>query len=320
MSSPTGMWTSVSGGMAQSQNIDTIANNIANANTVAFKKDEATFKEYLTSVEHPPDPAIDIPRTIFKDSDFYHFDGRENAMVNLDQVHTDQTAGSLKMTNSSFDLAIDGPGYFAIRTPQGMMFTRAGDFKMDAKGQLVTSEGYPVLGTGAAAGAAPGAAPGVAPTPGGATDQTNSATQASVENPFAIEERSPAGVQGQPPKPSALQPIILASASSKILIDGNGKVFSGEDLLGSIAVAEFPDTNKLRKIGSNLFLNEGGPNVPVLAKQSRVRQGFLEQSNVNVVSEMVNLIKANRSYEGNMRAIRTYNDMAGKEANEVGKL
>ena len=69
-----------------------------------------------------------------------------------------------------------------------------------------------------------------------------------------------------------------------------------------------------------MYQNMDPANVPVPARNNKVAQGFLEQSNVNTVSEIVNLLKANRIYEGNMRAIRTYNDMAGKEANEVGKL
>src|SRR5271155_3694152 len=118
MGSPNGLWTAVSGGMAQSQNLDIIANNLANVNTTGFKKDDPAFKEYLTSAERPPSPAIDIPRTIFKDSDFYHFDGREDVMVNVDHVHTDHSQGGFKNTNGPFDIAIDGPGFFAVAAPQ----------------------------------------------------------------------------------------------------------------------------------------------------------------------------------------------------------
>ena len=315
MASPTGLWTSVSGSMAQSQAIDTIANNIANANTVGFKKDESTFKEYLTVNERAQDPVIDVPRTVFKDSDFYHFDGRENAMVNLDRIHTDHTQGSFKNTNAPFDLAIDGPGFFAVQTTAGMRFTRAGDFKMNAQGQLVTSEGFAVLGLTAAP-----ATPATSTPSGTPNGGENSAAQAAP-NPFAAAtDRSIASSEPQEPNKPGLKPIVVASENAKVRIQADGQIYAGEDLLGTLVLAEFPETKSLRKIGSNLYENPDPANVPLPAKSSRLHQGFLEQSNVNSVSELVNLIRANRMFEGNMRAIKVYNDMAGKEANEVGKL
>ena len=309
MASPSGLWTSVSGGIAQSQNIDSIANNIANANTVGFKKDEPQFKEYLTAVENPPSPAIDIPHTPFKDSDFYHHDGRENAMVNLDNVHTDHTQGAFRMTNAPFDLAVDGPGFFAVQTPQGIAFTRAGDFKVNAKGLLVTTAGYPVLGK------APDAPESATPGLG----QANSKSE-SRKNPFEMLAanigRSPASEDS----PLKAITVIGEVPGQKVLVSNEGQIFAGDQLLGTLAIAEFPDRQKLTKTASTLFINSDAGNIPTLAKQSRVKQGFIESSNVNTVSELVNLIKANRSFEGHMRAIRIYNDMAGKEANEVGKL
>ncbi|MBI2605444.1 MAG: flagellar hook basal-body protein [Deltaproteobacteria bacterium] len=125
MGSPTGIWTSVSGAMAQSQNVDTIANNLANVNTTGFKKDAPVFKEYLASQERATTPVVDIPRTAFKDADFYHTDGLENTMVNVDRITTDHGQGTFKNTSAPFDVAIDGPGFFALKTPGGLMFTRA---------------------------------------------------------------------------------------------------------------------------------------------------------------------------------------------------
>jgi flagellar basal-body rod protein FlgG len=297
MGSPSGIWTAVSGGMAQSQNVDIIANNLANANTTGFKKDTPTFKEYLTAVERPPSPAVDIPRTAFKDSDFYHTDGREHAMVNLEKVHVDHGQGTFKPTNSPFDMAIDGAGFFTVQTPSGYMFTRAGDFKVNAQGQLVTVDGLPVLALGpeAAAPEAPGRAP-------------------AAVNPFA------------PPAPGAqpaLVPITLAdtlAAGQKIHVTSDGQVYAGSEQLATIAVAEFADAKLLKKVSSTLYENPDPANVPRVSVASRVRQGFIEASNVNPVSEVVNLIKANRMFESNMKAIKAYSDMAGKEANEVGKL
>lgn len=306
MGSPSGLWTAVSGGMAQSQNLDIIANNLANVNTTGFKKDVPTFKEFLTAVERPPSPAIDIPRTAFKDSDFYHFDGREHAMVNLDKVHTDHTQGNLKGTNAPFDMAIDGPGFFAVKTPAGVMFTRAGDFKLNAEGQLVTTDGHQLLALGNEQGGAPQQQP---------ADGRNPAAL----NPFSEAAQQPA----TPGAPAALNPVSLRDlmgTGQKVHISPEGQIFAGDQLVATLAVAEFADQRLLQKISSTLYANPNAANVPKVANLSRIRQGFLESSNVNPVSELVEMLKANRMYESNMRAIKAYNDMAGKEANEVGKL
>lgn len=318
MGSPTGIWTAVSGGMAQSQNIDIIANNLANANTTGFKKDQPTFKEYLTAVENPPSPAIDIPRTAFKDSDFYHFDGRENAMVNMSGVHTDQTQGTLKPTQGPFDLAVDGPGFFSVQTPAGIMYTRSGDFKVDGNGVLMTNDGYPVLALAGEAAEARQEAMGGAQQP--PTDQANAAPKLATRSPASVNPfTNPQGLNGQP----VLQPVQLKGALSgadRLHIAPTGEIYSGDQLVGILAVAEFPNANQLKKTTSSLYANTNPVNVPTVASLSRVRQGFLEQSNVNAITEMTELLKANRMYESNMRAIKAYNDISGKEANEVGKL
>lgn len=320
MGSPIGMWTSVSGAMAQSQNMDIVANNLANANTVGFKKDSPVFKEYLTALERPPSPAIDIPRTIFKDSDFYHFDGREHAMVNLDRVHTDHSAGNFKLTNQPLDLAVDGPGFFAVQTPSGVLYTRAGDFKINAQGQIVTTDGYPVLALGGEAEAAKNVqaegpqAPAV--IPGAQNNAVQQARTPASLNPFSPQS-------AQVAKEPLLKPINVSEAvtsGKKVAITPTGEIFSGETRLGFLALAEFSDPKLLQKVGSSFFANSNAANVPRMATLSNVRQGFLETSNVSPVAELLELLKVNRLYESNMRAIKTYNDMSAKEANEVGKL
>jgi flagellar basal-body rod protein FlgF len=310
MGSPNGIWTAVSGGMAQSQNLDIIANNLANVNTTGFKKDTPTFKEYLTVAERPVSAEIDIPRTIFKDSDFYHTDGKEHAMVNVDKVHTDHSQSQLKATNGPFDMAIDGPGFFAIQTPSGVMYSRAGDFKVNGQGQLVTTDGFPVLALSDAAIQAKKDA--ATQQSGGAPDPARG--PASV-NPFSVQQNANAQPQ--------LLPINLKDALSqghKLHISNEGQIYSGEQLINTLAIAEFSDVRMLKKVSSTMYSNPNPANVATAGNLSRVHQGFLEQSNVNPVSELVEMLKANRMYESNMRAIKAYNDMAGKEANEVGKL
>ena len=323
MGTSNGLWTAVSGGMAQSQNLDIIANNIANANTAGFKRDQPTFKEYLTAVEKPGTAGIDIPRTAFKDSDFYHFDGRENAMVTLDKAFTDHGQGSMKPTGQPFDLSIEGKGFFAVNTPSGVMFTRAGNFTVSGQGQLVTLEGYPVLGSSGETvdGAAPQNAEAQA-TPG--TPRAPAALNPfAAVAPFSNSVPGTTPAVGTPPAGVQLAPIDLNGAlanGTKPTVTEDGSIYVGDQQVGRIAVAEFADAAMLKKMTSTMYSNPNPANVPVLARASNVHQGFLEQSNVNAVSEMVNMLKANRMYESNMRAIKAYSDMSAKEANEVGKL
>ncbi len=145
----TGMWTSAAGAAAQAQSVDVVANNLANADTIGFKKDLPTFREYLTTVEREHD-AEDIPRGAFKDKDFFPLDGRDQSFVVVDNTHTDFRQGRLKITQAPLDLAIEGPGFFEVSTPNGVRYTRQGSLKMAMDGRLVTTDGFPVLAASAA--------------------------------------------------------------------------------------------------------------------------------------------------------------------------
>jgi flagellar basal-body rod protein FlgF len=139
-----GIYTALSGAMAQSARLDSIANNIANVNTPAFKRDQQIFKEYLTANEKVP-TSINVPRVPISQESFYDMQGGDQSYVDVIGTHTDFTQGGLKSTGNALDLAIDGEGFFEVSTPQGLRLTRNGSFTMDGNGQLVTKEGYPVL-------------------------------------------------------------------------------------------------------------------------------------------------------------------------------
>lgn len=142
-----GVYTALSGAIAQSQKLDTIANNIANVNTPAFKKDQLVFQEYLTSFEKDP-PVMQVPKVPGSLDSFYHMNGGDQSFVDTKGSFTDFTQGSLKQTNNALDVAIDGEGFFEVATPQGVKLTRLGSFALDGNGQLVTKQGYPVLRNG----------------------------------------------------------------------------------------------------------------------------------------------------------------------------
>jgi flagellar basal-body rod protein FlgF len=292
----SGIWPSVSGAAAQSQNVDIVANNLANSDTLGFKKDMPSFREYLVNSEREHG-TVDIPRGPIKDKDFYPLDGRDQSFVIVDGTYTNFRQGGLRVTQSPLDVAMDGNGFLEVSTPTGSRFTRQGSLHIAADGRLVTVEGYPVLA------ANPGglAAPQAAPASGAPQDTTTSG-------------RAPANSN------DAARYISLKDRGPHVTISPTGEIYSGEDLVAKLSVAEFQDTRKLRKGSGQLFDNPDPTNFSTLPMKTLVRQGVLETSNVNPIEEMANLIKANRLFEHDLKAMKTYGEMMQREANDVGKL
>ena len=142
-----GIYTAVSGAMAQSAKLDTIANNLANVNTPGFKRDSQIFREYLTAYEKEPG-TITVPRVPASIESFYDMQGGDKSYVDTAGTFTDFTQGGLRQTGNPLDLAIDGKGFFEVATPDGVKLTRSGSFSIDSDGRLVTKQGYPVLSEG----------------------------------------------------------------------------------------------------------------------------------------------------------------------------
>ncbi|MBI3534435.1 MAG: flagellar basal-body rod protein FlgF [Deltaproteobacteria bacterium] len=292
----TGMWTAVSGAKARTDQLDVVANNLANMDTVGFKKDSPTFKEYLAMHEREPSN-FDIKLGPVKDKDFYPLDGRDQSFVITDATYTNFKQGNLKVTHAPFDVALEGPGFLEVSTPQGVRYTRQGSLKVATDGRLVTPEGYPVL----------------AAQPGGlaATAQLAQTVQPGQGGLLT---------QGGVAAGSEFRSINLKDRTPQISISENGEIYAGEDLVAKLNVVEFKDSKKLRKQGGLLFENNDPTNVLTQVPQTLVRQGMLETANVNPIEEMTNLIKANRLFEHDMKTLKTYNELLGKEANDIGKL
>jgi flagellar basal-body rod protein FlgF len=142
------LWPAVSGAVARDQEVETISNNLANANTNGFKKDGVDFKQYLVKEQKEGDLAEDIPRSPIKDKDLYPLEGRDQAFVIVNGTHTNFKTGGIKVTDNPLDLALNGPGFFEVSTPKGIRYTKAGSFKMANDGKLVTTDGNPVLASG----------------------------------------------------------------------------------------------------------------------------------------------------------------------------
>lgn len=115
--------------MSIQKEMDAIANNVANANTTAYKADRVTFNSYLSQ-----------PRGT----------GAMNAMIfpKMASPYRETKEGTIGTTGNSLDVAIRGEGYFVVDTPQGQRFTRDGHFGIDISGRLVSAGGLPILDEG----------------------------------------------------------------------------------------------------------------------------------------------------------------------------
>ena len=141
------LWVPVSGAIAQQQKVDTIANNIANANSPGFKKDQVVFQEHLTALEKDHGD-LNLRNDDWKPEDFYHTQGAENSYVKTSGSYTNHEQGQLIPTNNPLDLAIKGDGFFELITPNGIRYTRKGNFTLSKDGDLVNDQGHRLLGPG----------------------------------------------------------------------------------------------------------------------------------------------------------------------------
>jgi flagellar basal-body rod protein FlgF len=195
------------------------------------------------------------------------FAARVDAGASAMTVHTDQRSGTLKATGQSLDLALSGPGWFEVSTPQGAAYTRQGNFRLDAQGRIVTQDGHPVMGT---------------------TGQIML-------------------LQGAP------------------LIDSAGRVFEAiapgvkkdAAAVAQLRIVEFGGATPVQRLGNGLHLLRGEP-LPA-TEATQVQQGFLENSNVNHMHEMVRLLETMRHMESLQKVALGYDEMLGTSIRKLGE-
>ena len=127
-----------SGALAYEKRLQIISNNLANANTVGYKMDHGQFQSI--------DP-VDLPASLSSPSPELNTSQAQSFWFQFNS-YTDFTHGSLKNTANDFDLALIGDGFFCIQKPDGVHYTRKGDFTLNDEGVLVTRNGHPVVGDG----------------------------------------------------------------------------------------------------------------------------------------------------------------------------
>ena len=129
-----GVYTAAAGAMAMELRLAVIANNLANVDTVGFKKDHVNFEEYVKQLETIPLAEGEYQR-------------RAEDVVTK-EYYIDTTQGSSRLTGNPLDVALIGDGYFAVSTEGGDRYTRAGSFQRTIDGLLADQQGNPIQGEG----------------------------------------------------------------------------------------------------------------------------------------------------------------------------
>ncbi len=106
--------------------MDVVAQNIANVNTTGFKSNDVLFQDFLMKPDRKTTHHMVLDRATLRNT----------------------SQGSFSKTGNPLDIAISGQGYFAVQTPQGIQYTRQGTFQMDAEGNIVTADGFPLMSGG----------------------------------------------------------------------------------------------------------------------------------------------------------------------------
>jgi flagellar basal-body rod protein FlgG len=255
--------TAATGMDAQQLNVEVISNNIANMNTIGYKKQRAEFEDLLYQ---------DVERAGAQTSDtgtIAPTGVQLGGGVKAGSVYRITTQGSPTSTGNQLDVAINGKGYFQVQLPSGTTgYTRAGNFSVNATGQLVTTDGYQVL------------------------------PQITIpQNATAVT--------------------ISSSGQVQVTVPGA----TAPTLVGQLQLASFFNEGGLEAQGNNLFQETAASGAatigtPNAAGLGSLMQGYTEASNVDAVTEISNLIVAQRAYEMNSKVITTADQMLAT-ANQV---
>ncbi len=282
-----GFYTGASSMAARVNTINVISNNLANVNTSGFKKDLALFKAHPEMVirRNNDDGVRLIP---IGSLDIRPVVGRLGTGVELNEVYTQKEQGSLQSTENPLDLAIEGKGYFTVLTDKGERYTRNGGFTLNDQSYLTTLEGHAVLG--------------------------EKGPIKLKDGNFTINPQGRIFVNRNLETP----PDQFAQ------IGRNG--YEEVEELDRLRVVNFPLDRYLVKEGSSFYRTSEESGEPFSAFSAnnaaplKVLQGFKENSNVNPVNEMVNMIEVQRSYEASQKTITSGDMLLDKLINQMARV
>lgn len=260
-----GLYTAYTGMINEQNRMDVLSNNLANVDTVGYKKEGATSQSF---------DAVFVDK-IKDGSESPYIDrriGSANPGVKIGEGYTDFSQGGFEITDNTYDFALGGDGFFTVEFTNKndettVMYTRDGNFQLTEDGYLVTTDGDYVMG-----------------------EDANGNTQR-----------------------------IHLNSNEDITVDEQGVIYQNDRQAGKLRITKFEDNNYLRHYGESYYVPVEGAR-PSVADDCQVYQGFLESSNVQIVSEMVDMIAISRQYEANQKIIQTMDSSLQIAANQLGKV
>ncbi|MEO3947244.1 flagellar hook-basal body protein [Gorillibacterium sp. CAU 1737] len=310
-----GLYTAAAGMIAEQRKHDTVTNNIANLQTAGYKQVNAisrSFPEMLIALSGGQ-ASGGTSRQI----------GRLNTGVLAEEDPSLYVQGDLKETSNKFDFAIasniespnlefNGTGmafdadgnrvfqrqlFFTVQSPEGeTRYSRSGNFEVNAAGELMTAEGYRVLGLD-----------------GQPIVLVDAAGRAIPEVKATEDGRFLNAVTGEPLRNAAGQQMGLLLS---VVEDPNRLVREGN----SVYRVNAGEEGTVTALADNAGVRNAEFGNWVDTHQAAIRQGYLEQSNVDPAQSMVELNNALRAYEANQKMVQYYDRSLEKAVNEVGRV
>jgi flagellar basal-body rod protein FlgG len=247
------LYSAATGMSALETKLDTIANNLANLETTAFKRGKTNFEDLFYRHEKMPG-AEDSAGQLTPTGISIGLGSR------VSSIQTDFRQGAFKQTSNALDVAIEGNGFIKVMDPSGeILYTRSGNFSLNANGQMVLGSAN---------------------------------TGRLVEPPIVI--------------PNDAEAIVISPEGKVSVRQFNNPVLTQ---VGTIEMVTFINPEGLLKRGENLYAetNSSGTAQTGTAGQNGmgvVRQNALEASNVEPVSELIDLITTQRAFELNAQVVQ----------------
>jgi len=266
------MFSAVAGLRVHQVMLDVVANSIANINTIGYKGQRTSFKDSLSQMQRGASaPSSQLGGTN---------PSQIGLGVQVNSIDNLMTSGAIQNTGGTFDVAIQGDGFFRVATHDGTAFgeffyTRAGNFTRDSAGYLVTQEGYYVVGYD---------------------------VDATTGLPGTTEQRIQI--------PTDAKSVSIGQNGVVTVVDAAGATIYP----GAISLAKFPNDAGLERVSSNRWRespNSGAPapGVPGTSGLGTLIPGAVEMSNVDLAQEFTGMITAQRGFQANSRIISTADEM-----------
>jgi flagellar basal-body rod protein FlgG len=226
-----GLYSAGAGMEAAQSQLDAVSNNIANEDTPGYQSEVVGFHDLLyTTDDDAPSSAI------------------VGAGAGTDTLGFSQAQGSIQQTGNPLDLALNGPGYFQVRQPNGTTgLTRNGTFELNSRGQITTNLGMELV------------------------------------PPITL--------------PKGTQP-------SQIGIAANGDVTAAGRKVGQIKIVQVTAPDKLLPQGNSVYAATTASGPVQTAKGVTMQQGYLEQSNVDLDTQVSTMETAEQAYNMGSRAVQ----------------